>query len=172
MNKLLIIAICLVASLVVGTFVIWPNYKSLVSAQEQARYVQADLENRKAYYQEIAKISEEFNKYPDEISKINSALPSEVAMPTVFDFFQKRASEAGVILSQESIGSIAAKKDDPSIKQYDFSLGLAGSYENFKNFLSILEKSARIIEVENISFSSPAKNDPYSFNLMVRFYSY
>ena len=40
-------------------------------------------------------------------------------------------------------------------------------------FLAIIEKSARLIEVEDISFQSPAEEgDPFNFNLSTKVYYY
>jgi Tfp pilus assembly protein PilO len=78
-----------------------------------------------------------------------------------------------LVLKNESFNFSSVSKESLAKKEYRFSLELSGSYPAFKNFLAILEKSAKIIEVENISFSSPAKDDSaFSFNVAVKFYSY
>jgi len=58
------------------------------------------------------------------------------------------------------------------IKEMNFELGLSGSYSSFKNFLSILERSSKLIEIEKISFSVGEKEKPWDFNLGIKVYSY
>jgi Tfp pilus assembly protein PilO len=68
-----------------------------------------------------------------------------------------------------ALGKAAAEK-----KTYSHSLitlVLSGPYESFKNFLDSLEKSLRIIDVENISFSSN-ETGIYEFNIKGSMYWY
>jgi Tfp pilus assembly protein PilO len=173
MNKTIITTICIILALSLGFGLVWPKYQSLVLKNAEAAAKTLDLQNRQSYYQEVAKTSEELKAYSEELSKIDSALPSEFFLPEMYDFFQKKASESGLVLKNESFGKGALVKDNPDQKEYRFSLELSGSYAAFKNFLAALEKSARMIKVEKISFSSPEKSgSAFSFLVSVKFYSY
>jgi len=64
-------------------------------------------------------------------------------------------------------------KGFPRIQETVFSIEVAGSYDSLKNFLSVFEKSSRLIEVENISFSKPEKEEEsFTFNLKLKTYSH
>ena len=60
----------------------------------------------------------------------------------------------------------------PEIRETGTNLVVAGSYSSFKNFLSTLEKTARMIELESISFSTLEEVGPIDFNLRIKVYSY
>jgi Tfp pilus assembly protein PilO len=173
MNKIIIIIVIFIAA--VGLFfgLVFPKYQSLMAKYSEAEVKKTNLANESDYYKKVAKIAEQLKAYSEQLTKIDSALPAEVSLPQMYDFFQKRISESG--LSRKSIeDSVASSnKDLAGLKEHHFNMELAGSYENFKNFLSILEKSARIIEVEKVSFTSPEKKDEaFSFSVSVKFYSY
>jgi Tfp pilus assembly protein PilO len=173
MNKTIIITVCLILALALGLGLAWPKYQALVSKNAEAAAKTLDLQNRQSYYQEVAKTSEELKTYSEELVKIDSALPSEFSLPEAYDFFQKKASESGLVLKDESFNKSALVKDNPGQKEYHFNLELSGSYAAFKNFLATLEKSARMVEVEKIAFSSLEKSSSaFSFLVSVKFYSY
>ncbi|MBU4204588.1 hypothetical protein KKH26_00165, partial [Patescibacteria group bacterium] len=65
------------------------------------------------------------------------------------------------------------------IKETNVSLNLFGSYNAFKSFLTSIEKSARLMEGGNISFSvtppsltSPLIQETYPIKLDIKAYSY
>ncbi len=173
MNKSLIIAISFIASIALFLGLVLPKYESLKSKISEREIKEANLKNRNDYYKKVAEISNELKKYSEEIAKIDFALPQEISLPAMYDFFQKKASESGLVLKNEKFDSGSAQKESLDKKEYNFSLELSGSYPAFKNFLAILEKSAKIVEVENVSFSSPEKSESaFSFDMSVKFYSY
>lgn len=173
MNKIIITAISFIAAIALGFFLVLPKNESLKLKISERETKEANLKNRNNYYQEVAEISNELKKYPEELAKIDFALPREVSLPLMYDFFQKKASESGLVLKDEKFDSASVPTDSSVKKEYHFSLGLSGSYPAFKNFLAVLEKSAKIVEVERISFSSPEKSGAaFSFDISVKFYSY
>ena len=176
MNKIIATGLSIAVTIALVAGLILPKYRSLRGGQAEAEAKQQEVQNKKKYYQSVANASKELEKYAESVSKINSALPEEVPVPTIFDFFQKKASESGLTL--KGLGQFAGTplSNNQKIKVYNLSMELAGSLSNFKNFLSVLEKSARIIEVEKISFSSPSsekEKDPlFNFSMGAKFYSY
>ena len=173
MNKTIIIAVSFIAAITLVISLVLPRYESLKSKIYEREIKEINLKNRNDYYKKVAEISNELKKYPEELAKIDFALPQEVSLPAMYGFFQKRASESGLVLKDEKFDSGSAQKEILGKKEHHFCLELSGSYSAFKNFLAILEKSAKIIEVEKISFSSPAKGESaFSFGMSVKFYSY
>jgi Tfp pilus assembly protein PilO len=96
-----------------------------------------------------------------------------MSMPFMYGFFKKKASESGLVLKDESFASEKESNYGSGLKEQRFNLEVFGSYLAFKNFLSALEKSARIIEVESVSFSSPKEGESIlPFSLSVKFHSF
>jgi Tfp pilus assembly protein PilO len=126
-----------------------------------------EFETLDKYFQEIAKTSEKLKNYQEEISKIDSALPEDPQIPLLFNFLQKSSSQSGLLL--ESIGSVSFSEEG-KLKKWTTNLKLKGDYPSFKNFISIIEKSARLIKVEKISISG--EGESLSFNLTISVFSY
>lgn len=173
MNKTIVTILCFLLAIGLAFGLVLPKYQVLGSKMNEAKTKESNLSNMNDYYKKVAEVSVMIKKYPEEMAKIDFALPDEISLPLMYDFFQQRASEAGLILIEESGSKVNSKNDLSSIKEWQFVLDLAGSYTSFKNFLSILENSARLIEVKNISITSPEKiGESFHFSATVKFHSY
>jgi len=95
-----------------------------------------EFETSDRYFQEILKTSERLKNYQEEISKVDSALPEDPSIPSLFNFLQKSSAQSGLLL--ENIGSIGVKEEG-KLKKWTTNLKLKGDYSSFKNFVSILE---------------------------------
>lgn len=184
MTRLFIILISLVVILVIGVFLIWPKYQELKVAQLKLVQKQVELENLGQYNLQLEEHFRKLQQYEKELAYIDFALPSDFDFPSLFHFLQKTCSQNGLVLknigpsfvppadaSEEEVSNGQAPQKK-TIRGLATTLELSGSYKAFLNFLSALEKSARLIEVESISFSSPEGEDIFSFQLLVKAHSY
>lgn len=173
MNKLIITFICLFGAAALGAFMIYPEYQNLAPKQKNIKEKTFQLESQKEYYLEIDKIAKDLEGYPEELSKIEAAFPEDFSLPSMYNYLQKKASEAGLILKSATEISNSAQTEGGRIKEHFMRLSLSGSYDAIKNFTLIMENSARLIEVREISFSSPAaKNSPISSVITLKFATY
>ncbi|MFC1789414.1 type 4a pilus biogenesis protein PilO [Patescibacteria group bacterium] len=173
MNRLIISIISFAIVTILCIFVIWPQYQDLKPKQIEIENKMSELQKQQEFYDELVQNLEELKKYPEALAKIDSALPVEVSMPSMLEYLQKKASEAGMILKSFGEASVSSSKENPRIKEYRMNISVSGSYSAIKDFLKIFENSARIIEIENITFSSVSQDDtPMSFSLNLKFYSY
>jgi Tfp pilus assembly protein PilO len=172
MNKTLIIPICIISSIALGMGVISPKYNDYKLKLSEVEAKNIEVENLKSYYKELDEISNQLEKYSGEMSKIDLALPSEIFAPVLFDFFRNKAAESGLILDVPNSITSSPSKIDPVLQEHSATLFVTGSYSSIKNFLEVLENSARFFEVENISLGSDNKDSVFSANLTVKFYSY
>ncbi len=173
MNRPIIIAFCFFLTLILGVGFLWPKYQNLNTLQKRVEEKKVELKYQEEYFLKLKEISEELKKYQTQLLKIDSALPPEPSIPALLDFLQKKTSQSGLVLKKVEVGSIAPSKDSPRIQEIRLNLRVLGSYSSFKNFLLTLEKSARLFEVENIAFSSPQKKEePFTFDLKIKVYSY
>jgi len=146
---------------------IFPKKTSLSILNSELSQKRQEFETSDKYFQEVLKTSEKLRNYREEISKIDSALPDDPSIPSLFNFLQKSSSQAGLLL--ENIGSISVKEEG-KLKKWTTNLRLKGDYSSLKNFISTLERSARLIRIEKISLSS--EEEPPSYNLTISFFSY
>jgi Tfp pilus assembly protein PilO len=165
--RLIIIIIMLVVALVLGFFLVKPQYSDLRAAQSTYDQKDTELASKTAYYDKIKEVDDKLNEYSDVLDKIDLALPSGYSVPSLFYYFQKTAGNSGLLLEDISLGDISSG----NIKEINVDLKLAGSYPSLISFLSALENAARLSSVKIISFSS-SKEGLFTFELTVAVYGY
>lgn len=168
----LAVIICFFLTLILGVGFLWPKFQDLREVQKNIKEKEERLQSNEEYFSNLEEIKINLEEYQGELSKINSALPDDLSLPSLFDFLQKTSSQSGLVLKGISPFAISSPEEFPALKEIQFGLEVIGSYPSFKNFLSILEESARMIEVKNISFLSPEKGKPFTFSLRIKVYSY
>ncbi|MGB2762345.1 MAG: type 4a pilus biogenesis protein PilO [Minisyncoccales bacterium] len=190
-KPIIFITITFLIVILLAFFVLLPKYEELDAKDSKLEGRKADLEKINDYFDNLVFQNEKLAEYEQEMAKIDSALPDKPAMPSVFNFIQNTAGENGVSLTSATLSSSrrttqkakAGEIETSDIKEDMFSITVAGSYSSFKNFLSVLEKSARLIDVEQLSFSSFGEmmmaagmpdysSDTLLFSLQMKVYSY
>lgn len=174
MPRILIIAVSLGLIMIFGILFLWPKYQDFTNLQIQLKNKENEFKNRNEYYQDLFSLSEKLKEFETEISNINSALPSDVSAAALsfHNYLPKVASENGVILKSMGSFSVSTLSGKGNIQVISIPIEVSGSYTSLKNFLTVLEKSARIIEVTNISFSSPQEEEFFGFQLNLQTHSY
>lgn len=147
---------------------VFPKYQSLPILKNDVLQKKSEYENLENYHQQLREISEKLENYKEPLSKIDFALPENPSLPEFFNFIQNLTSLSG--LSLEEIGSTLMGGE--RLKEWKIILNLKGDYPAFKNFLSSLEKSARLIEIDKISFSSLKEKELFNFNLEIKIRGY
>ena len=169
-NRILITIICLALSLGLGLTIVRPEYQDYRDLKSEAERKKTELLYHQQYFAELKEIDSRLKEYEVSLSKIENAFPFYFSVPAFFANLQRITSQSGLILDQVSKGSVQEKE---KIKEHSFSLSLSGSLTNFKNLLFALENSAKLIEVENFSFSSPEEEEePINFRLLIKTFSY
>lgn len=176
MSRQTIILINFLAVSLIGFFFGWPQYQNLKGINLKIQEKKVELQYKEEYFSNLKKTSEELKNYESELSKIDFALPSGRSLPSLFNFLSNAASQNGLIFknvdSFSIVHSATPSEEQPEIKSIYLNITVAGSYSAFKNFLSVLEKTARLIEVENITFFTPQEKEPFSSNLKIKAHSY
>ncbi len=174
------IIIGLLLTLILGIGLVFPRYQNLNLLQAEIKEKEIELQSEKGYSSELSDVSEKLKQYQESLTKINSALPAESRLPALFNFLQTAAAQNGLILKKiapiltNPVGEELLREGwDPKIKETSINLVVTGSYPSFKNFLSKIEQTSRIIELESISFSGGlGAEEPVDFNLSIKVYSY
>jgi len=162
-----------VFSLILGPTLLWPKYQTLKELQGNINIKKLEIEKQQQYFADIESIKAKLEQNSEAMAKIDSALPDSIDIPSFLNFVQLACSQSGLVLESISPFTVAAVSSMTNVKEISMSLKVSGSYSALKSFLLVLEKSARLIEVEDISFSSPTSNqDLFSFSLKVKIHSY
>lgn len=180
MKKLFIIVFLFFIAFLLGVYLTWPQYLKFREGENTVNFLQNDFEKKKTYFEELEGLDEKLTKHKSALDKINTALPEESFLPSLFHFIQKRASASGLILSDVSPGkSIKGKeaigkeeeKEKVNIEELYVNVSVAGTLSSFEDFLRAIEVSARMIEIDNVTLEE-SKEDELSFNLLLRTHYY
>jgi len=184
MSKLIFIFLGIVAILAIGFFLIWPKYQKFESLKVDIENKELELRQTEDYFAKLERTAEDLKGYQTQISKIDFALPDDSSFATIslINFIGNASGANGLIFKKLKSFSITSPKPSaqapgapvqPQSKVKDISLDfeVSGSYFALKNFIQTLENSAKIIEVENLSFSVEKEEVP-SINLKIKTFSY
>lgn len=158
--------------IVITAVILWPKFQELKIIQKNIEEKRLELQTKEEYFLKLSETKTKLEGYQEEFSRINSALPDDPSLPSLFNYLQKTSSELGLVLEKISPFTVSFSEDFPNLQETVFNIEVTGSYSSFRNLLSILEKSSRLIGIENISFSSPEEKESFVFDLKLKVYSY
>jgi len=172
LRKSIIIVVTLIATSVFVFLYVFPKKDALSSLENIIQEKKQELAAKEGYFKELKIASKGLEDYQSQFAKIKSALPEDPQPIVFYDFLQKSTSRAGLVLKNINYDLSGTENSGAQgLKTISLNLGVAGTIDGFRNFLSILEKSARIINIESFSFTSPDKEkNPVNFNLKIKAY--
>jgi len=155
---LIITAICFIGALILGNQMFLPKFQQFNEVRKNIGEKRSEITYSQEYYSKLVEVDAGLKKYSAELSQIDSALPNDSFLPSLFNYLQKATAQSGLVLKDAGSFNISVSGNNPKIKDITLGLEVSGPYSSFKNFLSTLEKSARLFETESISFTSSEKN--------------
>lgn len=172
MNRRIIILICLLSLLLMVLLVLYPKYQELTLWQSQIREKEKEIKFRGNYLDELAEASNIFKEHEEQIAIIDSGLPDSPSLPTLFDFIQKTGAQSGLVVQDLGVSSPkSGEESEKRLEEISISVGANGSYEAIKEFLVILEKSARMFDITSFSIQV-GEESIFSLSLTAKTYSY
>jgi Tfp pilus assembly protein PilO len=175
------IAIILFIVLLLGFFLVAPEYQNLKALQVKLAQKTGEFNAQYDYYAQITKDYYDMQSRKDDIQKVDDALPQDSDYGQLVYYFQKRASDNGLILKNMFLSQSSMTND---VKNLVFSLNLLGNYSSLENFIISLEKSSRIFDVSTITFGAASQSSTqtavaqfqqqqtFNFNIEVKTHSY
>ncbi len=165
---------------IAGTIFFWyinPTYTSIqASLAKESQYDNAltrarDLETVRD--QLLAR----YNTFsPNDINRLNKLLPDHVDNVRLILDLDSMASKYGMRVRNVSIQADSSSQNpdqigggDQGYESMDISFTVSGTYDTFRNYLTDLEQSLRLVDVVGLTFTT---NDTgvYDFTLNVRTY--
>src|SRR4030042_6800451 len=89
----IIIIGCFVFSLILGPTLLWPKYQSLKELQNSINIKKMEIEEQEQYFAEIETIKVKLAENSEATSKIDSALPDSIDIPSLLNFIQLACSQ-------------------------------------------------------------------------------
>lgn len=161
--------IVLVAILLLSGTLLFKKYEALSYFRREIASKEKDLQSQEEYFQKLQNISDKLQENIDLIQKIDSALPPNPEIPELLSFIQRSASQTSLILGDINLGSMIS---GGNMKETRINFLVTGDYPHFREFLSLIENSSRLIEVRNIYFFYPEKGELFKFDLKITAFSY
>jgi Tfp pilus assembly protein PilO len=180
-NKPVWASIMLILTVVFAGIFVWPKFQKLGELQSALARKQVEYRNKSNYYAKIDQVTKTIEEKKDVLDKIGSALPDKFYLSSLTYFFQQAATNANLKLSSASLSEVSNPPAGTRIKNVIFNIHVVGTYDNFKKFLASLENSARLFEINSISFNAASGTNTtqakqlsnlYDFNLDVLAHTY
>jgi len=169
------IALIIVITVLLIFFFVLPEYNKFSQLRQSLAEKLGEYDAQHDYYAAIDKIALDLQDKKAELTKIDNALPQDASLGSLMYYLQKTAKSSGLITKSlflsKAAASTAKTESTNTVKEIIFSMDATGDYPSLQSFISTLEKSARIFEVNRISFSSSA-GPPFNFNLQIKTQSY
>lgn len=172
-NKPIGSVIMVVVALILIFLFLIPAYQKMNALQNELTRKQVEYDGKLAYYTKIDDLIKGIEDRKEALEKIDSALPSDFYFSSLVYFFQKESALAGLGVTSTTLSQISPPNKKTKIRDIIFNLNVSGTYDDFKNFLSVLDQSARLFEVNSVSFSTPAAlQNTRSVNAASRTYNF
>jgi len=175
MNRIIIIVAGVVIALVLAAVLVWPQYQKIQTLNYNIENKKEELRSQETYFSRVKEASKRLQEYPDALSKIADALPKDPSLASLANFLQTNSTQTGLILKKIVLGGTTLPNENESfLPKTQLVIQTSGSYESLKSFLSLIENSARLIEVQNLSIEIPpaeSKESP-TFTLDLKASSY
>ena len=191
-NKLVTTIIMLIITLMVMFLFVLPKYQEFKDLEQSIIQKQSEYQAMADYYAKITKLFSDIESRREVLTKVDSALKEDISFAPLIYFLQIKGIENGLVVksivppkdSLESYKGVAPKKNTKEVKPAVFNISLFGSYQNLKKFLSALDNSAQLMQVNSVSLSALAvplvvksskiqnQKGGYDFNLEIQTYTY
>lgn len=146
--------------------------QSYTEALERSRELQALRDDLLSQYNSISQ---------ESLNNLNKLLPVQIDSGSLIVMLEDRMKTRGLLLKKidATESKISASSDTaagiiggppPPYKTVNLSLSVAGPYGSFLGFLTDLEKSMRVIDIDGVDFSAGA-SDFLEFNIKAKTYT-
>ncbi|MDO8655415.1 MAG: type 4a pilus biogenesis protein PilO [bacterium] len=164
----------LAISILVGVFLLWPNFQIFSQLQNQLKERELELKNLEAYFSQLEKLRADIASQPPERVKIiEQSLPDDPALPSLYEALSQAANQSGLAL--RSINSFLGAISSEQALQFrtiDVIMETEGTYEALKEFLAATRALPRLINIKSLEFKSPDRGSIFKFIVTLQAYSY
>lgn len=189
MSKTIIILILLAGTALIGVFYLkpaWQDFQELRKQTEDLKQISEELDeltkNKDVLIETINSLSK------DDLKRINQSFPKGSRASDFLVMLENLLAKKGILLKRIEVGSITSEtksetggqpkpsappvvlKAKGAISELPITLSVFGPYESIKGLLIDLEKNLRLIDAQDISFTSSGRNDPIDVTLKIKTY--
>lgn len=176
---MIIIAVCSIGGIIFGGYLLVPKFQEFQAQNDLLESKRNELKYREEYFLKLQAVETQIKEYKPEIEKISVALPNDPSLPSLFDYLQRTCSQSGLVVNDMGNFTVSNSSKHAGLKEISIKIGVSGPYESLKAFISVLEKSSRLIDVEGVSFGvldsqeqGGRSLDIFPFSISLKVYSY
>jgi len=181
MFRRIIAIIIIIASILAIVLFAMPRYRNTKVLRTEVAELEDALNKAAQLRSERARLLDTYNTMTEQDrARLMTLLPDSVDNVKLSIDIEQLAARHGLVLKdanvEEARNVVAdAGLANQSLGTIEMNLSFLGSYDSFVNFLSDLERSLRIIDVQSIGFQTQQRrgeevNDYYEFSLNVATY--
>jgi len=155
-----------------------PKYDEYKTQKGLVEQKQVELQTSEDYFKSLERISAELKNYGPGIAKVESALPDDPNAAELTNFLEVTAAQNGLIIKNLnyslktpeeasnapeasntpiSVDAQESQKNQQSsqkIQTQELNLAVSGPYQAWKDFSNRIEKSSRLLEIDNVVMST------------------
>ncbi|MEK7203601.1 MAG: type 4a pilus biogenesis protein PilO [Patescibacteria group bacterium] len=166
MSKNLLSAIIASVSVLVFFLLVLPTF-------DQTRMLRSSIGERADILNEAQEISDRINSLNQEIDsrrqnidKLDRLLPKKKQVPELLSSMESIVSASGTTLIEMNLSDVVR---EGNVKKISATLKLNGDFASFMNFLDLLERNLRLIDVSNLDVAAQQIERTKTINYDVRF---
>lgn len=166
MNDRLISSIMIAVSILIFFFLAMPAF-------DKTRTLNASVKERESILLEASEIkarvgglNREIDSKKAEVDKLDILLPKEKMIPELLSGIESVMAASGMNLTEVNISELSAQEE---IKKLSGNLKLNGSFVSFIQFLDLLEKNLRLIDLITVDVSAQLTEGARVINYDLRF---
>lgn len=173
-KHLILPIILMLASAAIVFWVLLPLWQSAQAALELKKGNEDNLAQRQKLTANLENLIAQYNGRANDLVSFKKAIPAGQNIPELLINLEALASENGMIFS--SVNFKPKTLNTSNIKTLVMEIKIKGSYSDFQNYLKAVEKSLRLFDVTNVSFTGVAPGqtnvnlNDIDFNLTVNTY--
>lgn len=114
----------------------------------------------------ISSLNREIESRRQEIDKLDQLLPKDKKVPELLSNMESIVSASGMTLSEMNLSDVAGAGN---ARKVNATLKLNGSFTSFINFLDLLERNLRLIDVSTLDVAAQLTEGTKEINYDVRF---
>lgn len=189
MNQTILQVILITVSVLVAVMVVKPTLQDMGSTQQEtAEYITA-IENAAEANSKLSDLYRQVNSFSSsEEHRLALLVPEKIDAVQIAYDLEVMTNESGMFLTTLTVNDEVAEVDPVSntvaefgaedeitagsakqIATQDFVLELAGTYDQFKDLLTQVETSARLLDIVDTKFTE-SDTDLLEFSLIIRAY--
>jgi len=162
-------------AIAVAVFFVWtrPGLGEITELRAEKAAINDVLSDSRELQEIRDRLLTQYNSIPAaDLTRLSNSLPDSAEETKLKVQVSKIAQSSGVLLESFQTKEIATKIGTASYKQYDevdLQISFTASYEALISFLQTMEKSLRLMDINEISFSAGDENS-YSVSLKAKAY--